>query len=210
MELIEIENELKKRLSYSYNWGTKQTDDLDYKTKFIYTINNFDELLTRIENCRCADPEKTILFNYALNRWFNFLSAKAVERIFCSIEGVKAALDERDKLKDFEINGINFDHKTSVFPKGYGKTIDYAMRNKEDLILWLYENQSKEGREHYKNRLFVVLYSNKNEHWKLKAEIIWLKGLIESYVHYFDKDKLIQPKLKNTERPLSDIIWAIK
>ena len=55
------------------------------------------------------------------------------------------------------INKTPFDHKTTVFPKGFGHTLDYAINHEEELISWLYEHQSSQGRLHYKNRLFVIV-----------------------------------------------------
>jgi hypothetical protein len=95
-------------------------------------------------------------------------------------------------LVDFTIKGISFDHKTSVFPKGFGKSISYAKDNPKELIEWLYENQSQEQRKHLKNRLFVVLFSSDGEHWKLKSEILWLEKIILEYLRNFDENKLIK------------------
>ena len=53
-----------------------------------------------------------------------------------------------------------FDHKTSVYPSAFKKTLEYAKEHREELIDWLYENQSKQQRFHMKNRLFVVVFSS--------------------------------------------------
>ena len=117
MDLQYIEAELKKRLIYPYKWGTKQNDKMDRETRYIYHIKNFEELISEIDKRFLEKDNYQLIMNYSLNRWFAFHSAKAVEKIFCSIEGVKAAKDKFDKLVDFEIQGIRFDHKTSVCPK---------------------------------------------------------------------------------------------
>ena len=39
--LIQIESELKKRLSYPYKWGQKQNDIFDNQTNFIYHTFSF-------------------------------------------------------------------------------------------------------------------------------------------------------------------------
>ena len=204
MDLITIEKELKKRIAHPYKWGRKQSNDWDRLTNFIYKTDDFNSLSSEINN---FDKD---LQNYALNRWYNFLSAKAVEYMFAQHPIVKPNLNQYDKLVDFSINGIDFDHKTSVFPKGYGKSLEFAQNNKLDLIKWLYENQSQQGRKHLKNRLFVVLYdSNGHQHWKLKAEIMLLKGAIDKYVNSFSIEKL---SILNFGSGIvrSDIIWIIK
>ena len=113
----------------------------------------------------------------------------------------------KDKFVDFYIDDIPFDHKTTVFPKGFKKSIPYAIEHKKELIEWLYNNQSAEQRQHFKNRLFIVLidYDNQAEHWKLKAEILWLKKIISTYLSKFDRIKLQTFNLEN-KTVFADII----
>ncbi len=212
MNLEKIEIELKKRLKYEYKWGIKQNDHFDQLTEFIYKYDEFDALLGRIEKERqLISDDKDVFFNYALNRWFNFLSSLAVENIFCSNPKVKANIDRRDKLVDFSINDIVFDHKTSVFPRGFRHNLNYAIKNKNELIKWLYENQSQQGRKHFGNRLFIVVADkNSDDHWKLKAEINWLSEKILTYLDKFDPDNLEHMNFIKERITLSDIIWAIK
>lgn len=210
IEINEIETELKKRLKYPYLWGRKQNNDYDHRTNFIYKIFDFSELLEKIDNNFHGSKEYENWFNYTLNRWYNFWSATAVEKIFCSLPNVKPALNKYDKLVDFEINGIKFDHKTSVFPRTYTKSFEYAKANPKDIIRWLYVNQSQQQRKHFKNRLFIILYNSKGLHWKLKAEISLLKGSIISYVNNFQEESLIKFDHKNSFGILSDVIWIQK
>lgn len=76
MNLSDIEIELQKRLSFPYKWGRKQSNYWDQKTNFIYKIKNFDVLLETISNLEQEVKD------YAMNRWYNFWSAMAVEHIF--------------------------------------------------------------------------------------------------------------------------------
>jgi len=208
-ELINIEKELKKRLPYPYKWGRKQNDEFDKLTNFVYSIPYFEELLKETESRFRKDKEHQNIANYALNRWFNFWSAQAVEKIFCSLPNVKPALDEKDRLVDFSIDGVTFDHKTSIFPKNFPYPIEEAIKKTNELILWLYKNQSQQQRKHLKNRLFIVLYSSDGEHWKLKAEISWLKERIEKYMEGFNPHYLLKFQLEKNQETLADVIWAI-
>ena len=210
IELKTIESELKKRLSYPYKWGRKQNDYFDKLTNFVYHISNFDEVINEIETKFKNDKEHQNISNYALNRWYNFWSAQAVEKIFCSLPNVKPALDEKDRLVDFTINGVKFDHKTSIFPKGFPYDINEAIKKTDELIKWLYKNQSQQQRKHLKNRLFIVLYSSTGEHWKLKSEIIWLKERIEKYMIGFNPDYLLKFNFEKDSQTISDVIWAIR
>ena len=208
-ELINIEKELKKRLAYPYKWGRKQNDEFDKLTNFVYKIFSFEEVLKETEIRFNNDKEHKNIANYALNRWYNFWSAQAVEKIFCSLPNVKPALDEKDRLVDFTIDGVTFDHKTSIFPKNFPFPIDEAIKKTDELILWFYKHQSQQQRKHLKNRLFIVLYSSTGDHWKLKAEISWLKERIEKYMEGFNPHYLLKFKLEPEQETLSDVIWAI-
>jgi len=208
--LTQIETELKKRLSYPYRWGRKQNDNFDKQTNFIYSTQQFEILLTEIKKRFGGGNNYNDFFNYTINRWYNFWSAVAVEEIFCSFPNVKPARNSKDRLIDFSIDGASFDHKTSVFPKNYDLQIDEAIRNTPELIKWFYKNQSQQGRKHLKNRLFIVLYSGDGEHWKLKAEISWLKKIIEHYMIGFNPHYLMKFSFEKGKTVISDIIWAVK
>ncbi len=206
-----IEKELKKRIETTYNWGRKQQDAIDSKTNFIYKISSFDIVCDQIDALFKDSLNYNDLKNYALNRWFNFWSAQAIEALFCEHKIVIPHKNPKDKFVDFYINSIPFDHKTTVFPANFKKSMPYAIEHKKELITWLYENQSQQNRKHLKNRLFIVLINaeNNEEHWKLKAEINWLKKIISSYLINFSVSKLSKLSIEGQE-VVSDIIWAIK
>ena len=210
MNLIQVETELKKRLTYPYKWGRKQNDQFDKLTNFVYHISLFDDVISEINKRFKNDKEHQNISNYALNRWYNFWSAQAVEKIFCSLPNVKPALDEKDRLVDFIIDGVTFDHKTSIFPKNFPYPINEAIKRTDELINWLYKNQSQQQRKHLKNRLFIILYSTISEHWKLKAEISWLKKVIEFYMIGFNPHFLMKFNLEDGNETIADVIWAIK
>lgn len=207
--LLQIETELKKRLTYPYKWGQKQNDNFDKQTNFIYHTFFFEELLKEIDKRFKSDHEYNSYFNYTLNRWYNFWSAQAVENIFCSLPNVKPALDSKDRLVDFTIDGVSFDHKTSIFPQNFPYKIDDAIKKTDELIKWLYKNQSQQQRKHLKNRLFIVLYSKDGAHWKLKSEIVLLKDRIEKYMIGFNPNYLMKFQFEKEKETLSDIIWTI-
>ena len=110
---------------------------------------------------------------------------------------------------DFTIDTIPFDHKTSVFPKGFQKSYQYAIENEKELIQWLYENQSQQSRKHLENRIFVMMYDTHNQHWKMKAEIMQLKTKIDLYVDSFSIENLYQFDF-GKGIVYSDIVWITK
>jgi len=132
--LNQIETELKKRLTYLYKWGRKQNDQFDKLTNFIYHTFLFDDVIKDINRRFKNDKNRKNISNYALNRWYNFWSAQAVEKIFCSLPNVKPALDSKDRLVDFTIDGVTFDHKTSVFPKNFPYQVKEAVKKTDELI----------------------------------------------------------------------------
>lgn len=207
--LLNIETELKKRLVYPYQWGTKQTDQLDKQTRFIYKTETFEDLLKQINLRFEAMVEKENLKNYALNRWYNFHSAMAIEQIFKSHQMVTKTKQAKDKEKDFFIDGIPFDHKTTVFPKQFKGTFNEAINQPNNLIEWLYEHQSQQGRHHLKNRLFVVLYDHKGMHWQLKANLQKIELAVHQYLNGFKADQLKIFSFETENTTFSDLIWVL-
>ncbi|MBT4730646.1 hypothetical protein HOB87_01575 [Candidatus Woesearchaeota archaeon] len=203
MDLPRVERELKKRLPYQYRWGRKQSNSWDSDTNFIYQTYSFESLLKKTEQFSQE------LKDYALNRWYNFWSAMAAEDIFASHDNVIANKNSYDKLVDFTIDDIPFDHKTSIFPKGFNKSYEYAIENEKELIQWLYDNQSQQGRKHLKNRLFIIMYDKNNQHWKMKSEIMELKKEIDLYVDDFSQSNLYEFDFGDG-KVYSDILWITK
>lgn len=207
----QIETQLKKRHPYAYKWYQKQNNIWDGYTNFIYAILDWESLLIEIKKTyKTYNLDKHALFYYASNRWYNYWSAVAVEQIFNRSSKVVLDANPKDKNKDFKLLDIEFDHKTSVFPKGFLKSFSYAQAHKRELIQWLYTNQSKQNRFHTKNRLFVVVYDSNQEHWKLKAEIALLKTAIENYLLNFEVQKLQKFNFTPQTQTLSDVIWVTR
>lgn len=211
LDLDNIETELKKRWELPYIWGRKQNDVWDKHSNFIYEIKDWDSLKLRISQVSKVENLNASQFlNYAGNRWYNFNSAMAVENIFKGVYGVIPAHNLKNRLVDFNFFGINFDHKTSIFPSKFDGSLKYAVQHPEKLIEWLYRNQSSQQRQHFSNRLFLIVYAENGAHWKLKAEILWLKGIIEKYSANFETTQLKPFVFSQGKTTYSDIIWAIK
>ena len=120
--LEHIENELKKRWPYRDVWFRRQNNIWDNQSNFIYNIQDFEELIERIKSqLQLNQFDKKEFFYYSLNRWYNYWSARAVEQLFIDQPNVNAVLNEKDRLKDFSIQEISFDLKTTKFPKGFQK-----------------------------------------------------------------------------------------
>jgi hypothetical protein len=209
LDLEHIERQLKKRLDLPYTWFQKQNDLWDTETKFIYKIKVWEELLTTIEETQKLNNfSHEPYFNYAINRWYNFWSAQAAEHIFTCLPGFASNPKPLENQYDFKWLGIPIDHKTSVFPKGYEENYAFAKANKSHLIQWFYNQQSTGQRYHLNNRLFIVVYAENGEHWKLKADIDLLKKAIEPYGKNHTPAIMQTLNLEEGKETLADIIWV--
>lgn len=203
MTVEQIENELKK-IPMMPSWGRKQCDHWDRLSNFVYRLPSYENLkqeLLKLNNS--ADFN-----NYVLHRWYNTLSAFGVEKIFATLPNVQPNKNKYDKLIDFTLGGINFDHKTTVFPKKFGKPLDFAKQNPLKLIEWLYAEQSMQNRFHESNRLFLVLHRADGEHWKLRAELSLIQPILQSYGSNFHESCLHALCLKAEQITYADIIWV--
>ncbi len=208
IDLEKTEIQLKERLSYPYNWYRKQNDIWDNYTNFIYNTATWKALIPLIkQTVETYNLDKKELFYYAINRWYNFWSAMAIEHIFSDCYGVVSEKNSKNRLVDFTIQGISFDHKTSVFPKGFNQSFEYAKTHPKELTQWLYRNQSSQQRHHLKNRLFVIVYDKNGEHWKLKSEIKIIEKAIQKYMSTFTTLQLQKFNFTPENETLSDIIW---
>ncbi|EDM45252.1 hypothetical protein SCB49_05582 [unidentified eubacterium SCB49] len=211
LDLLFIEQQLKHRWDYKYVWKRKQNDLWDAYTSYIYKTQNWEDLIPKMaKTIKEYKLDKHELFYYASNRWYNFWSAMAVEQMFTEIDGITPAINNTDKEKDFFIHKKSFDHKTSIFPKGFGQDINYSKNNKLELITWLYQNQSSQKRFHLKNRLFIIVHNSNGQHWKLKAELSLIKNAIQNYMNSYHEDQLQKVIFAENKIALSDIIWVQK
>ena len=185
LDLRRLQIQLKKCYPFIENWKRKQNDKWDKQTNFIYKVRSFSQLEHAVKDRFERELNFKELRIYSLNRWYNFWSAQGIEYIFCNYPNVKPHSDPYHQFIDFWIDEIPFDHKTSVFPKRYNQSIEFAKNNPTDLLRWLYENQSKQKRFHLQNRLFLILCEKEGNHQKLKSEIDFVQPIIENYLKNF-------------------------
>ena len=92
--------------------------------------------------------------------------------------------------------------------------VDEARNNPENLMKWLYENQSPRlfGAE---NRLFVVLVdsTDMNQSWKMKRAFSLIEPKVNAYLDSFDANSLKRIEFtfsKKAYESLADIIFVVK
>lgn len=147
-----LQEDLEKAIIFGGNNWNIQNDELDKKTKFIYDVRDFNTLKLLCDTTLSKKEDR----QYAYHRWVNFCSSIYCEQLFCKYGATKVE-NRKDKNKDILIDGIPYDVKLTIYPST--SEIKYDLRTevgKEGLIKWFYNCQSNEGREHFKNRIFIV------------------------------------------------------
>ena len=162
-----------------------QNDEQDKKTNFIYQSDDSDDILFEYKKY------KNFEINYAMQRFYNYLTSTQIENIFCSYKGCEPEKDKKNKEVDFWIFEKPFDLKVTSFPKKFTGTrkdfkSDRLYRNA--LIEWFYKNQSKEQRNLNQNRIFLVCQDGdgkvqlKNQ--LLKKEFLEIDLLVQKFMDY--------------------------
>ena len=177
----------------------KQTDANDFDTNFIYYCKNYRQV---IELATDNDVDLVI----ATHRWYNFICSKAVEELFCEL-GATPENDIKNKTKDLYINNIPYDIKVTVLPQNYTISNISSRNEKNNLIQWLYTNQSVEGRNHSENRLFIICKSNNyfNSLW-LKHKFNIIKPSIKKFLEYYSSREMNKIQLENGKTVYADAI----
>lgn len=202
----QLQKELDKALADFKTWGDIQNNRYDSYTNYIYKTKTYDDLVKRTQMiCEIYQLDYEPVFRYALNRWFNNMVSHFAEDVFTSHDIVEDEEDIYNKEIDFYIKDIPFDLKMSVFPKGFGKDINYAVEHKEELINRMYKHCSKEKRLHNGNKIFIVCYSSNGDHNQVKGNLQWVKEAIDNYISDYD-----EANLTKQDDSLSDIIFIIK
>lgn len=174
--------------SLDFIWP-KQNNNADNKTKFIYRISSYAELMSSSQMKRLTDDEK----QYALHRWYNQKTSEICERIFVEYGAIKATENENIRQHtDVYIEGIPFDIKLSVIPRNYevkNLHLDLNKRSDKDvLIRWFYKNQSSEQRECFNNRIFVVCNGkNANQSYMLKQNFDQMDVKIRAFMECYSR-----------------------
>lgn len=179
----QLEKDLKKCLSLiSADWKM-QNNYMDRRSNFIYRCNTLEECLRQIQ-ITGVDKE------YALHRWYNYMTSIACEYLFCEF----GAVHEEDVYNhdvDIYINGVPFDVKLTIYPaKLSHRPYDLKTRSgKNEMIKWYYANQSQQARKQMLNRLYVVCDSkDAYECLIMKSDFTTLRQKISAFMSYSIKN----------------------
>ncbi|NJL15230.1 MAG: hypothetical protein HC913_20955 [Microscillaceae bacterium] len=206
--LADAEAELKKCRPHLAPWGRKQNDEWDQLTRFIYQADNFDALQDKIAQSKGLWPEGVA--HYARNRWYNYWSPGPSNRFLPNHRRCSQPQAFMTSRWILVCKASILTIKTTVFPKNYGQSLVEAQLRPSELMHWLYMHQSNQGRQHFANRLFVVLYHPEGFHYFLKAELAWLQTKVEAYLANFDPQQLTILYFSGQHMlTYCDLIWAV-
>ena len=179
-----IQHELGK-LEIMPPWGRSQGDDWDRLSNFIYRVKTLRGIRRQAEAVAQANklPENEFRA-YAVRRWYNHHTHDQVLQMFCAHADVQPEENKKHRTIDFYLRNIPFDLKISRFPQAYPQGIKYAWQHRHHLALWQYENQSKQGRYHTGNRLFIILHNRAHPDftWQLRREFDTLQILLYEFL----------------------------
>lgn len=184
-EICNIQDEIKKALPYIKERWIMPNEWLNRDTNFIYNTNKFEKLIEYTRKYREQKWwDKRKIFSYVCNRRVNKICSFYCERCFEARPQVNKEDDKYNKFVDLYIDWIWFDVKITVFPK------NYEYKWKKELLEYLYQNQSNDYKVRSKNKIYVLLYSQDWEHYKLKCELSIIKKKIDCYMEQWNKNNL--------------------
>jgi hypothetical protein len=191
-----------------------QGDKWDQASRFIYDIRTLDEL--RRETKRVAtrlDLPVHDFARYVIRRWYNFHTHQITLDIIMAHPRTRPEIDPYHHNVDFYVDREGFDLKLTPLPRGFAHNIGYARAYPGKLASWLYEHQSKQGRFHTANRLFVVIYDTMatDRVWELRRDFTRLGRAIHTFL---DAPHWISVKFADHEgkqhRPLTGVIFCVR
>jgi hypothetical protein len=171
-------------VSQTVPWGRVQDDAWDGLSRFIYRRRTAASV--RAEAERVAGErglDSTAFGHYALRRWYCFWGSRMAELLFQAHPSVRPGPPRHHEV-DFTIDGVPFDLKTSELPRRFLDAVDELIADPARVASWLYKHQSREGRYHTANRLFLLLCDPEapEDAWRLRGDASALRGAIDGFM----------------------------
>ncbi len=209
-----------RRVKQMPPWGRVQGDEWDRASRFIYTTRTLDAL--RRETKRVATEAGLPLRDfgrYVIRRWYNFHTHQVALDVILAHSRTRPEPDPFHHTVDFYLDDadrrhpLGFDLKLTPLPRAFGHDIAYARTHPDELALWLYEHQSKQGRFHAANRLFVVLHDDvdPDQTWELRRDFSRLEQAIHAFL---DQPRLVRVEFADREgkrcQPTAGVIFCTR
>lgn len=192
-----------------FNWGVVQGQlDGKIQTNYVRKYPVYSDLIKNVKSTLHNE-----ITNYVVCTWYNHWTTVLIEDFISQHRKVIPTL-KNVKGVDIFFEGQPFDLKITYLPSGFHQSISEAIREPKGLIIWLYENQGAQ-RFGYDNRLFVILYDEKNpsDSWKIKRDISFIHSKINLF---FEKetvtldDEIVFQFNKDTYTAISKILFITK
>lgn len=204
MDLAFLESQLKERWYLSIPWNFKFDMRMEPEIHFIYKNTDFGEILKQ------AAALPAPFEQYAINRWYNFWSNKALVYIFSQHPSVQTKKNIYNEIDSISFNSIDFRVGGYVYPNQFARTLRYALLHKEELLYWLYRRMRKNHRRDIKNEIFVIFYQRNGEHWRLKAELGLIEKVVFNFLNEFDVHRVLRLHLNENKTSYAEIVWCMK
>lgn len=179
-----IRHELGK-LQHMPPWGRQQGDQWDRLSNFVYRTYTLRGVQSQARvQAQVAGLPLAAFEAYAIRRWFNHHTHDQILKLFYTHLEVQPEPNRRHRTIDFYLRGIPFDLKLSLFPRAYPETLAYAQQHPHHLAQWQYDYQSRQGRYHTGNRLFIILHNQAQPElsWQLRRDFAALDRLITNFL----------------------------
>lgn len=190
-----------------FRWGVVQGQlDQKIQTEYVRRFVRYEDLINGVKSKLHDD-----ITHYVIATWYNHWTTVLIEDHISQHPKVIPTLKNNFGV-DIFFDNQPFDLKITYLPKNF--TLEKALKNPKDLIIWLYENQGAQ-RFGADNRLFIVLASKNNleESWKLKRDFDFVFSEIDKF---FDnasvstKDEIVFSFKKKTYTTISKILIISK
>lgn len=203
------DNDLKKELLKvkDFKWGVVQGQlDQKIQTEYVRRFVRYEDLIGSIEKKLYGDIKQ-----YVIATWYNHWTTVLIEDHISQHPKIIPTLKNNFGV-DIFFDNQPFDLKITYLPKNY--SLEQALDNPKNLIIWLYENQGAQ-RFGADNRFFVVLASKNNldESWKLKRDFGFVFHKIDEFFNNASvstKDEIIFSFKKKTYTTIAKILIISK
>ncbi len=196
-------------------WGRKQGDAWDRLSNFVYRVKTLRGVKRQAQAVARAQGLAVDPFeNYALRRWYNHHTHDHILHMFYAHPDVRREENSKHRTIDFYLRDIPFDLKISRFPKAYPEDLKYAWQHRHHMALWMYANQSTQGRYHTGNRLFIILRHRTQPDltWQLRRDFEALETLVDNFLNapILLGLTLTHQHTRQEYRPWSAVIFHVK
>ncbi len=189
-------------------WGRPQGDNWDRLSNFIYRATTLQEVQRLAQGQAQAQKLDPAAFEaYAVRRWYNQQTHDQILQMFLAHPTVTPEENKKHHAIDFYLRGLPFDLKISRFPRAYPQSIHEAQQNPRHLVAWQYRHQSKQGRYHLGNRLFIILHHARRpeQTWQLRRNFDALAARI---VDFLDSPTLLGLKITHQHTQKNHLPWS--